>query len=106
MAAALDDLEDGALVRGVVVAELGRPQVLRDRRSGGPARRGPKSLDNPDKWNLIECGKMVKFEKLGPGVDGGSSRSPQRGSEQNFDTNGDGAARPVRHAEDVEFGEC
>ena len=59
MAAALDDLEDGALVGGVVVAELGRPQALRDRSGGGPARRGPKSLGNSDEGNLIECSKMV-----------------------------------------------
>eukprot|EP00959_Pyramimonas_sp_CCMP1952_P000704 13705-Pyramimonas_sp.AAC.1 len=77
MTAALDDLEDGALVGGVVVAELSRPQVLSDRSRGGPARRGPESLDNSDKRNLIESSLMVKFEKLGPGVDGGSGRAPQ-----------------------------
>ena len=76
MAGALDDLEDGAFVGGVVVAELGCSQVLCNRSSGGPARSGPKSLYNVRKWKLFYSGQVVTVEKLGPNVDGGRGRTP------------------------------
>ena len=76
MAAALNDLEDGALVGGVVVAELGRPQVLRNRSSGSPARRGPESLYNVCEWKLFYSGQVVTVVKLGPYVDGGRGGTP------------------------------
>ena len=106
VAAAFNDLEDGALVGGVVIAELGCTQVLRDRGSGCPARRGPESLDNVCEWKLFFCCLAVAIEELGPDVDGGRGRAPQRGAQQDLDADGDGAARPVSHAEDVDLGEC